>query len=60
MLSYPFAHFTKESNFRKLHQTIGVVRVCLVRRHIEGRFSVARIDADRRQPFGTESMIEPY
>jgi hypothetical protein len=43
-----------------MHQTIGVVRVRLIRRHIERRFNMARIDADRRQPFGARRMIEPY
>ena len=41
-------HLTKEPDFRELRQTIGVVRVRLIRRHIERRFSMARIDADRR------------
>ena len=41
-------HFTKEPDFRELRQTIGVVRVRLIRRHIECRFSMARIYADRR------------
>ena len=43
-------HLTKEADFCELRQTIGVIRVRLVRRHIERRFSMARIDADRRQP----------
>ena len=41
-------NLTKEPDFCELRQTIGVVRVRLVRRHIERRFSMARIDADRR------------
>src|SRR6187551_1905040 len=53
-------HLTKESDFCELRQTIGVIRVRLVRRHIERRFSMARIDADRRQPLGAQRMIKPY
>jgi hypothetical protein len=54
------AHLTKEPDFRELRQTIGVIRVRLVRRHIKRRFSMTCIDADRRQPFGAERMIKPY
>ncbi len=54
------AHLTKESDFRQLGQPIGIVRVRLVRRHIEHRFSMARIDADHRQSFSAQRMIEPY
>lgn len=51
------AHLTKEPDFRELRQTIGVVRVRLVRRHIERRFIMARIDADRRQSFGAQRQL---
>lgn len=54
------ADLAKETDFRQLRQTIGIVRVRLVRRHIERRFSMARIDADRRQSFSAQRMIEPY
>ena len=53
-------NLTKEPDFCELRQTIGVVRVRLVRRHIEGRFSMARIDADRRQSLGAQRMIKPH
>src|SRR4029077_19134003 len=53
-------NLTKEPDFRELRQPIGVVRVRLVRRHIERRFSMARIDADGGQPFGAQRMIKPY
>jgi hypothetical protein len=53
-------NLTKEPDFCELRQTIGVVRVRLVRRHIERRFSMARIDADCRQPLGAQRMIKPY
>ena len=50
------AHLTKEPDFCELRQTIGVIRVRLVRRHIERRFSMARIDADRRQPLSAQRI----
>ena len=53
-------NLTKEPDFCELRQTIGIVRVRLVRRHIERRLSMARIDADRRQPLPALRMIKPY
>jgi hypothetical protein len=40
-------------------QAIGVVRIRLVRCHVEGGLGVACIDADRRQPLGAKRMVEP-
>src|SRR3954471_7727334 len=54
------AHLTKEPDFCELRQTIGIIRVRLVRRHIERRFGVTRIDADRRQSLSAQRMIKPY
>ena len=59
MLSKPFTR-TARKNPTSASQTIGVVRVRLVCRHIERRLCMARIDADRRQPLGAKGMIEPY
>src|SRR6202008_1138585 len=53
-------NLTKEPDFCELRQTIGVVRVRLVRRPIERSFSMARIDPDRRHPLGAQRMIKPF
>ncbi len=45
-------HLTIEPHLSKMRQTVSIVRVGFVRRHIERRFGMARIDADRRRPLG--------
>jgi hypothetical protein len=42
------AHLAKEPDFCKLRQTIGIIRIRLIRRHIERSFGVAGIDSDCR------------
>lgn len=39
---------------------IGIVVIGLVDRHVEAALNMACVDADRRQPLGTERMIEPH
>src|SRR4051795_5032695 len=53
-------HLTKEPDLGELRQTIGIVRIRLVGGHVESRLGMARIDADRRQPFRGQRMIEPH
>src|SRR3954465_81199 len=53
-------HFTKKANLGDLRQTIGIVRIRLVWGHVESRLGMARINADRRQPFRREDMKEPH
>lgn len=43
------SRLTEKTDFRKMGQAIGVIRISLVRRHVERGLGVARIDADRRQ-----------
>jgi hypothetical protein len=54
------AHLAKEPCFSKMRQTVGIIRMRLVRRHIESGFGMARINADGRQTLGAKRMIEPY
>jgi hypothetical protein len=59
MLSNPFhPHLTKEPCFCRMRQTIGVVRVGLIRRHIESSFGMTSIDADCRRSLGAQRVIE--
>lgn len=46
-------HLTEEPSLCKMRQTVGVVRVGLIRRDIERSLGMASIDADRWQPFRT-------
>jgi hypothetical protein len=52
MLSNPFTRtLAKEPDFCEMRQTIGVIRVGLVRSHVERSLGMAGIDADRGKPF---------
>src|SRR4051812_1819513 len=48
-----------EADLRDLRQAVGVVRVGLVRRHVERRLRVPRVDAHHRQGLGLELVVEP-
>jgi hypothetical protein len=43
--------FLVKAHLGKLRQAISVVGVGLVRRHVERRLGMPRVDADRRQAF---------
>ena len=53
-------NLTVEADLRKVCQAVGIVRVCLVRRHVERCLGMASIDADRWQAFCDQPMIEPH
>ena len=53
-------HFAIEAHLREVRQSIGIVCIGLVRRHIQRSFRVPSIDADRRQTFSLEGMEEPH
>ncbi len=53
------SHDTVEPDLGQMRQTVGVVRIGLVGRHVERCLGVPRIDADRWQPFRAERMVEP-
>ena len=50
-------HLTKEPDLGELRQAIGI---SFVGGHVQGCLSMARIDADRRQPFRCQRMKEPH
>ncbi len=52
-------HFAVEAHLGNMRQPVSVVRVGLVRRHIERRLGVAGVDADRRHAFRRQRVIEP-
>lgn len=56
----PNAHPAVEANLGEVRQAVGVVRVGLVLRHVECLLGMARVDADGRQSFRGECVIEPH
>ena len=52
-------NLTVKTDFRKLRQAVGIVRIGLVRRHVEGCFGMSSINTDRWHAFGRQRMIEP-
>jgi hypothetical protein len=54
------ANLAKEPDFCKMRQTVGIVRVCLVRRHIKRSFGMASINADCWQPHAAQGVIKPH
>ena len=49
-----------EADLGKLCQSIGIIGVGLVRRHVQRCFGMSGINADRGQAFRRQGMIEPY
>ncbi len=48
-----------KANLGKLCQAVGIVRIGFVGRHVEGCFGMSGINADRRDAFGRQRMVEP-
>lgn len=52
------ANLAVKSDSRQMGEAVGIVRVSLVRRHVEMGLGMARIDADRGQSFRRQCVIE--
>jgi hypothetical protein len=53
------AHLAIKADLGQMREAVCVLRIGLVRSHVERGFGMAGINADRRQAFQQQRMIEP-